>query len=157
MSDVELERVFTISPAFDKRHTDPNKNYGIHGATMRWVLKGREGVVQFVLHTNWQLPHVRAELDAKTTDPRYPHLLCHPMPADLGYHAKMPRYESQTKIDCEYVEGGCYYDGSSLNAEPVFNRMLADGGEAVWAELSDYYKLIFPEGTMTARAAGEQR
>ena len=49
----------TIAPAYDKRNIDPKKNYGgIHGCEMRFVLKGECGAVQFVLYTNWQLPHL---------------------------------------------------------------------------------------------------
>lgn len=34
------ERIVEFTPAFDKRSSDPSKDYGIHGVDMRMVLKG---------------------------------------------------------------------------------------------------------------------
>jgi hypothetical protein len=83
-----MERIVEFNPAYDKRDSDPSKNYGIHGVNLRMILKGTKGAIQFVVYTNWHLPHVQAELDR-----RHDHILCHPMPADLGYHSPTPRYE----------------------------------------------------------------
>jgi hypothetical protein len=45
---------------------------------------------------------------------------------------------------CDYVDGGvCYYDGSGLNAEPVFDLLCEKGGEAVWKRLEEYHAQIF--------------
>jgi hypothetical protein len=57
----KFERIVQFLPAFDKRHPDPSKNYGIHGVELRMVLKGPKGAVQFVLFTNWQLLHITRE------------------------------------------------------------------------------------------------
>lgn len=57
--EVNLERIVRFEPAYDKR----DKNYGIHGVQVRFVLKGAEGAVQFLLYTNWQLPHIVKERD----------------------------------------------------------------------------------------------
>lgn len=140
-----MKKEITFEPAYDKRHTDPKKNYGIHGVNLRFVLSGGCGAVQFVLYTNWQLPHVQEEFDHKPVASRYPHLSCHPMPADLGYHSPVPQYEGQSSMgsDCEYVEGDCYYDGSSLNAQPVYETLLKEGHEGVWRELEEYYNQTF--------------
>lgn len=51
-----LTREISFSPAYDKRHIDPSKDYGIHGVEMRWYVKSSEGAVQFVVYTNWMLP-----------------------------------------------------------------------------------------------------
>jgi hypothetical protein len=138
-----LERIVTFEPAFDRRDPDPSKNYGIHGVALRMVLKGPEGAVQFLLYTNWQLPHVTAEEDRKPIYRERPHLLCHPMPADLGYHSRIARYDGQRPMGdaCEYLDGAtCYYDGSGLNAESVYERLLREGDAGVWAALEDYYR-----------------
>jgi len=37
---MKLERIVDFSPAFDKRHKDPKKNYGIGAVLIRFVLKG---------------------------------------------------------------------------------------------------------------------
>lgn len=69
------------------------------------------------------------------------HLFHKPQPADLGYHSPVPMYEGQTKRDdCQYLPGGtCYYDGSSLAAESVFNILVEQGSEGVWKHLEEVY------------------
>lgn len=106
----ELKRITEFEPAFDKRHPDPKQNYGIHGVTLRMVLKGDKGAVQFVVYTNWQLPHVTQEAIermkeicaevAVVIEPEEDiasELRCFwtPMAADLGYHSRVPMYEGQ--------------------------------------------------------------
>ena len=166
-----FERIVEFEPAFDKRDSDPTKDYGIHGVTLRMVLKGPEGAVQFVLYTNWQLPHVTAEMKEAGDKPD---VLYRPLPADLGYHSPKPMYEGQHPIGsmdyslkgwdmkdlstipeakptgaftpCEYLDGKpCYYDGSGLNAERIFHVLLKEGSNGVWRELEEYYKQTFME------------
>lgn len=147
---MDFERKIVFSPAFDKRDPDPKKNYGIHGVTMHWYLKGDKGVIQFVIYTNWQLPHVWKEQDQKPCDPDpdYRHFMCRPMPADIGYHSPKPMYEGQEpiRVSCDVLDGKtCYYDGSSLNADPIFDLLVKEGGEAVWKEMERYYHQTFEE------------
>ena len=47
-----MHRRIEFAPAYDKRHPDPQKNYGIHGVEMRWLLEGPRGVIQFLVYTN---------------------------------------------------------------------------------------------------------
>ena len=99
---------------------------------------GQKGATQFVLYTNWQLPHVRKEHDGVTY---------RPVPIDLGYHAYEPQYEGQSRMgQCDILTdapGGCYYDGSSLNAELVFERLLQGGDAGVWNALEEKYRDMF--------------
>lgn len=151
-----MERLIQFVPAWDRRSADPSKDYGVHGVELRFVLKGEKGAVQFVLYTNWQLPHVREELDRKNRD----HFFCRPQPADLGYHSPVPLHEWQSPCNdsCEYLDGKpCYYDGSSLNAMPVYGRLLREGDEGVWNALEDYYHSIFEEGEHDPLLRGRQR
>ena len=123
-----FERIVEMEPAFDKRHPDPNKNYGIHGMGLRFVLKGEKGATNFTVYTNWHLPHVADELWSRP-EPRF---LLEPMGADIGYHDTKPHYDGQDTMDCTYVEGGkCYYDGSSLSASEFMPEFLAGGSDAV--------------------------
>jgi hypothetical protein len=55
----KLERIIEFTPAFDKRDPNPKKNYGVHGVELRFVVKGEAGAVQFLIFTNWHLPHVQ--------------------------------------------------------------------------------------------------
>jgi hypothetical protein len=141
----------TFEPAFDKRNSDPTKNYGIHGVNVRFLYGDKnKGVVQFLLYTNWHLPNVRSE--AKN-DPssivaieRYPFEFWQaPMPADLGFHSPHPQYEDQYKMDsCDVLnQGFCYYDGSGLNAQRTFETLIEKGSEGVWKELEEYWKKLF--------------
>ena len=60
-----LTRKVVFHPAYDRRN-DPKWNFGIHGVEMCFYLIGTEGAIQFVVYTNWQLPHVHKETDAST-------------------------------------------------------------------------------------------
>ena len=143
-----MEKLIKFYPALDKRSSNPSKNYGIHGVELRMILKGDKGAAQFVLYTNWQLPHVQRELNRKATgkDEEYIEAILNPMPADLGYHSPAPLYEGQDICteSCEYLDGKpCYYDGSGLNAERIYEVLLREGSDGVWRELEEYYKDLF--------------
>ena len=137
-----FKREVRFYPAFDKRHSDPKKNSGIHGVNLTFYLHGSKGVIQFVIYTNWHLPHVQAELDARPPYSNNPYLYHSPIPADIGYHSPTPRYEGHTpmKDDCSILGGKCYYDGSTLMAEDVFKVLVEGGDEALWKELEERYR-----------------
>jgi len=133
-----------ICPAFDKGYSG-----GIHGCDIRFVLKGKKGAVQFVLFTNWQLPQVTNKFKENTIkdeiDIKVRFL---PLPADLGYHSPKPLFEGQTIMQnkCEYLDNQpCYYDGSGLQAEKVYDVMRIKGSDGVWEELEKYYIKTFGE------------
>ena len=134
-----FERRVEIEPAYDKRHANPAKNYGIHNAELKFYLIGPEGAVQFIASTGWYLPKVEKEFEhSQYGKPKA-------WGTDLGYHSPTPRYEGQTLLTptCSILNGPCYYDGSTLNAEPFFECMVAEGHEAVWNKLEEYYQSIF--------------
>ena len=131
-----FQRLVEWAPAYDKR-----PKYGIHGMELRFVLKGPEGATQFVIYTNWLLKHNQKEADARM-DREFPHLVCHPLPADVGYHSPRPIYPEQTFVskNCEYLDGQpCYYDGSSLQAETLYWQFVEHGEAVVWKELEERY------------------
>ena len=132
-------------PAFDKRDPDPKKNYGIHGVELYFYLIGKLGAIQFVIYTGWHLRHVQNELDSKPVDREFPHLLCKPMPADIGYHSPKPMFEEQEPMSkkCHLLNGTCYYDGSGLQVEDVFTILLEKGSDGVWEEMERRYKETF--------------
>ena len=143
---MSLERIIEFHPAFDKRDPDPSKNYGIHGVECLFLLRGKKGAVHFRLFTNWHLPHVQKELDAESLS-QFPYMFHKPVPADLGYHSPKPIYKGQIAYkNCKWLNGKlCYYDGSSLGAERVYEILLTKGSEGVWKYLEGYYKGIFGE------------
>lgn len=127
-------------PSWDKRAKDPSKNYGVHGVEMGFYLTGEFGAVQFKLSTGWMLKSLRTE------KPEWYDFTSHePMASDLGYHSKTPQYEGQKKMSdkCELLHGPCYYDGSGLEAERIFQILIEKGSEGVWASLEEYYNDVF--------------
>ncbi len=142
----QFQKEVRFRPAFDKRDPDPKKNYGIHGVDIVFILKGEHGAAQFVLSTGWHLPNVHEELKAKCNpaDP-YDYFTGGPGATDIGYHSPKPIYEGQEPIDldCDVLEGQCFYDGSTLNARPILERLIEEGHEAVWEELKSYYNYTF--------------
>jgi hypothetical protein len=139
MSDTWRKTEWT--PAFDKRDPDPKKNYGIHGVEIRFLVGNEDGVVQFLLFTNWMLKHVQEE---HREQHGYSCLMA-PIPADLGYHSPTIQYEGQTSVGpCPYLNGReCYYDGSGLNAERIYWLLVEGGDEAMWKELENYHAELF--------------
>ena len=147
---MEFGKEIKFIPAFDRRNPDPHKNYGVHGMEIRFHLIGPKGVVQFVVYTNMHLPKVSDELWEKTRLGSFNPF--RPMGADIGYHSHTPQYEGQRKMDdCQFIEGGCYYDGSSLQAEEFMPTFLSGGEDAVWKMLEERYKQMFGEGDYNGR------
>lgn len=142
-----MERIIKFKPAYDERH-NPKGNYGIHGADLLMIVKGIHGATQFVLYTNWHLPHVKNELLSKPLrDSLDVECRFLPMPADLGYHSKTPIYEGQEPLthNCKLTGGDCYYDGSGTAADSVYNTLVEKGSDAVFDILEKQYINIFGE------------
>lgn len=152
MSKKKFERIVEFSPAFDKRHEDHKKNYGIGAVNIRFVLRKGKKAVQFLMGTNWYLQKtIKEYIKEKYIDLRLPTLYktndtgksfdCW----DLGYHSPKRMYDSQTPIsdDCLYTKGKCYYDGSGLNSEVFHNILLEKGSNGVWEELEKYWNNVF--------------
>ncbi len=141
-----LKKSLDMSPAWDRRHSDPNKNYGVHGVEMRFYLTGSEGAVQFVLATNWQLPNVAREQEKTPPSPAHTRLLMRPYPMDLGYHSHVPMYEGHTPMNIKCSVLGtdtCYYDGSSMMAQTAFTKLLTGGYEALDQYMLEFYNDTF--------------
>jgi len=134
---MEFERRTEIRPAFDKRDPDPKKNYGIHGCELCFFLIKDNRAIQFIIYTDFHLSHVREEMREK------PHWGS--MGADVGYHSPEPMYDGQNAMgkDCHLIEGPCYYDGSSLQAEDMFNLLCEKGSDEVWKEMEKNWNDFF--------------
>ena len=134
--------VWLFSFPYNKHDPNPKKNYGIHGVNLAFYLHGSKGVIQFILYTNWQLPHVTEERKDKSWTPIN---VERPQPADLGYHSPIANYKDQSRQDhCDLLKQQyCYYDGSSLNAYNIYDILLKEGDEGVWRALEKYYQDVF--------------
>lgn len=140
-----MERIYNIRPAFDKRDPDPAKNCGIHGAELFMAVKGKHGAVQFIVHLNWHLPSVQVGKKSFRYESRIKDSV---LPADVGFHSKIPMYEGQepTYGVCPFTDGEpCYYEGSGLHASKVFDMLVAKGSDEVFKYLGSLYKQQFGE------------
>lgn len=140
-SSNKMEKWIEVDAAYDER----KKGCGIHGVDLHFYLRGPNGAAQFVIYTSWHLPHVQTELDGRMLDSEFPYLQHKPMAADLGYHAYKRQYKGQTQLTkkCAVLhDKPCYYDGSGLNAETVFQDMLKRGHDAIWEALQETYEGI---------------
>lgn len=143
MNKHEFEKIVTVSPAFDKRHPNPSKNYGIGSCQITFILKGPKGAVQFMIGTDWYLPEVQRE----QRDFNYNHDVrfdrIQPQGWDVGYHAYEPQFEGQDSMPCELLGGQCYYDGSTLLADEMVPKFIAGGTAWLWPELENIYRTRF--------------
>lgn len=128
----ELRREIKWEPGFDHRNDpDPTKRqYGCRGMTIRFLLHGERGTMQFVISTGW-LPGQQWKAEK----------VLGPMATDVGYHWDSPRYEGQGWLECSVRPNGrCYYDGSSLMADELFAKFTTVGEAAVWELLEQRYE-----------------
>lgn len=148
MSD--LKRHCEFIPGFDKRHPDPQKNYGINGGKFLFVVSGPLGAVHFVMGVPF---YPQSAMD---------HLIQHygndgykladslkPMGYDVGYHAHAAQYENQgvSQQECEWLDGKpCYSDGSALRASEWADLFLKGGTEWLWPALEAEYHDRFTQG-----------
>ena len=153
MGDIPLEHVVCFEQGYDcikfecingskKCIPGTGGSHGRHGLGIRFVVKGDEGAVQFVLNTG--LTPQRAE--PSSIGIRNCDWACYMLPVDLGYHSKTPRYDGQEPMAdaCEWCGGqSCYYDGSGLNASDAMYALVNGGGDALWEFLDAYYESVF--------------
>jgi hypothetical protein len=149
----EMRRTIQFDVGYDHR-AFPEEcgggGHGQHGMTMGFLLQGPHGVVQWSVNMpNWvpgNVVHGGVPSEFLSAVPAYPQIS--DLYADsLGYHSPTPLHEWQKdygRDDCMMLPDGiCFYDESSLNAEPMLEAFLAHGPHAVWALLGDYYASTF--------------
>jgi len=145
-----LERIVQFHGAYDLRRPEPRKNYGIHGMEIIFAVKGSKGAVTLNIFTDWHLPHVAGEIQARKSK-GYPYNLdelCLPNIVDIGFHSKLPIYGEQTPMEnCELTDGNCYYGDSSLQGNEQWREGFLHGGTGwLWPRLEQYYQHIFDGG-----------
>lgn len=67
-------------------------------------------------------------------------------PFDLGYHSYKPMYDGHTSMGpcVELDNADCYYDGSGLQADTLYQKFLeTEDPEVIWTELENFYNDIF--------------
>jgi len=135
-----FKKLVEFSPAFDKRNSDPKKNYGIGSVRIRFTLIGELGAVYFIMSSNFYTESVIKDNFTK------PFGEWQPLPLQVGYHSPYPHFEGQSicKSKCQYLNNKpCYSDCSFLQADKVYQLLLSDGDKGVWKYLTSFYKYIF--------------
>jgi len=130
-----VKRNIHFEAAYDKRHEDPPKNYGVHGVHIWFELidESQGDGLTFSVSTNWNLPHVQKVRDQDLTL-----LLLKPMPFGVDIHSPRPRYEGQTcRENCSITGGKCYCDGSALLGDKFFQILVEGGDEALWKAMEE--------------------
>lgn len=148
---MKLERIVNISPAFDERHDDPRRDYGIASCNIWFILKGPKGAVQVMFNTDWYLPETIKEYREKGNENLKPpielrndnkFLKCF----DVGFHSLKPQFDGHKASNCDILpKGKCYYDGSALRGEELklADVLIRQGSEAIWKFLEEEYKREF--------------
>ncbi len=130
-----FKKTIRVFPAWDKRHPEPSKNYGIGCCHISFVLKGDNGAIHFDVFSGWYLPQQVSEHGQKQWKD------WQPSGAQISYHSYIPRYEGQSSSgECDWLDGKkCYSDTSFCYADEVFAALVSGGDEAMWKELEEFY------------------
>jgi hypothetical protein len=121
-------RTVYFEPGYNKR----DEGKGVHGMSIRFVLSGPDGAVQFAFSAGW--------VPGEKMSPRIADI--YPTGSDVGHHWLTPTYEGEwLHGSCSYLGGqDCYYDGSGLWADRLLPEFIKRGEPAVWRELIGYYR-----------------
>lgn len=155
---MKFEKITKVRLPFDRRHTDDQKNYGIGGLDVWFILKGPRGAVQFAVNFPQYLPHIDREYPPKFPDWNERKRI---MGFDVGYHALEPQFEGQTQMgDCDVFDGKpCYYDGSGLRADTWVDEIFSVRGkrpeDILWAKLEEEYYELFGKDSSGAVQEGD--
>jgi hypothetical protein len=137
----DFERIVEFYPAHDD--FDPIKRTGSRSfMRIKFILKGPNGAVQFMVGTVWGLQRS----DASTARLLASNAVeaTRPTGCDVGYHSPVPQYEGQTSMECDLLPGGlCYYDGSGCRADEWVPGFIAGGSDWVWQKLEQEYADLF--------------
>ena len=130
-----MERAVIFEPGYSDPGPRGSDWCGKHGMGIRFILRGKNGAMQFLMNTGW-VPGEKGTLGDY-----------YPSAWDYGHHARYRGSEWESARDCEYLHTGtCYYDGSSLHADTVMKRFITEGESAVWDELAEGYAQLPSEG-----------
>ena len=135
--------------AYDKRHDDPKKNYGISSVRFVFVVSGKNQAVTLMFGTNWYLPSTIKEYrEVGLPNVGKIDLIASQEPIkawSIDSHSTKPLYKGQDSYGkCSYLgDKKCYCDGSSLRAEQYTQILLEKGSEGIFEELKKEYKSYF--------------
>lgn len=159
-----LEHIVRFDPGYDCirfncKWGDPAckpgtiRSHGWDGIRIRFIVRGDEGVVLFILLTDWIPQYATRQLPASLHIDRWDSAGrddCdgfYPFPLDLSHHS---RDESQGIIDnqCNFL-GGAYPSCFAFEQAAAAMYALVNGGdEALWEFMDAYYEHAFHGGPL---------
>lgn len=122
-------REIKILPAWDKRSSEPGKNYGIHSAEILFKLRcpAENSCLVFIVYSGWNLPHLEG-VGHKG------------MGAEVSLHKLALNDAPQDYLSCDFVGGPCKVHGSSgLVGDDCFKLLVVEGSDALWKKLEEIY------------------
>jgi hypothetical protein len=139
-----FRREIRFEPGYDHR----NDGGGCHGLSIRFLLHGDKGTIQFLIYTDWLPTHITEDAWGKRIDRDKREVIrlanIYPMAADLGRHWRTRLGYNEAPYECDILDGAdqCFYEGSALRADQVLADLLTGGDSAVWDTLEAEYASI---------------
>lgn len=113
-------------PGFNRRGTAD----GVRGMSIDFVLADDYAAAHFTVLTHW----VPGEVGWNNRG------LVGVLPAygaDFGYHCREQQYAEQAHhLECDLVDGRCFYTSSGMEADELFKDFVVNGDEVVWQALT---------------------
>lgn len=143
--EIRVER-----PAFEKRHDDPHRDYGIGCVLMSFSSIGEHGAASLTVFTGWYLPHVAERLRRETQHEFYAHdpkrwarcaLEGHGGVVEIhSDHPLRESYDVEDTDDCRFTGGKCWGDTGYSAGDTLFDVLVERGQDALFAELDEWYR-----------------
>lgn len=145
MSETRFERIIRFSPAFDRRHSDPAKNYGIHDVHIYFCVKGEKGCAIFSMGTEWFLPETNSWM-IECSQRIGAREKWQPRGNAVCYCSPTPLHDWQVnngRENCDWLGCTCYGDCSYTISDTVVQLLISKGSDAVWEWLENWYNETF--------------
>lgn len=131
--------------AFEKRHDDPARDYGIGSVELQFALIGPAGAITVGVSTGWYLPHVEERLLREHDHtPFMGRRSCAFQGAGTAVciHAPSPRKDYfMGPDDCHLLPGGqCWGDIGFLAGDEAYAVLVEGGEDALWEFLASWYR-----------------
>lgn len=130
-SDVEA-----IEPVTRVAATDFRREVVYANGRFFFLLHGELGSISFSLSTGWEVSEGQFGVGARTR-----HGDMFPNAFGVDYHARFKTECGYHRESCEWLgDTECWSDGSGLAGDTLLRKMIAEGSDAIWPELEDFYR-----------------
>lgn len=134
--DFGLERLIWSRNAYEERHEDPSKDYGVAGVTLGFVVIGSEGAVEWELLTNSYLPATEEAYKERKIS------FLGPTAGPVWWHWRTPRWENHDdRGQCEWLQADhCFSDIGFSIGDEVNKAFTNYGYDGVFNKLKVLYE-----------------